>query len=138
MNVITSNLQGGTVSTLSMPVLTQPPAAERQPLIQQYLRIALRWKYVIIGVTITCLVLGIVATLLMTPKYTATATVEIARDSNQVTNFQGVERDTTADRPGVLPDPIRSSPVPCLVRTRRCAVAYGRRPEFFYDVRRGP
>lgn len=96
MNVITSNLQGGTVSTLSIPVLGQPTAAERQPLSQQYLRIVLRWKYVILGVTIACLVLGIVATLLMTPKYTATATVEIARDSNQVTNFQSVERDTTA------------------------------------------
>ncbi|WP_419807689.1 GumC family protein [Sphingomonas sp.] len=65
------------------------------PLIQQYLRIALRWKYVIIGVTVTCIVLGLVATLLMTPKYTATATVEIARESSQITNIQSVERDTS-------------------------------------------
>ncbi|WP_204266816.1 hypothetical protein, partial [Escherichia coli] len=36
-----------------------------------------------------------IVTLLMTPQYTAIATIEIARESNQVTNFQGVERDTS-------------------------------------------
>ncbi|KQM68396.1 exopolysaccharide biosynthesis protein [Sphingomonas sp. Leaf20] len=79
-----------------MPVSPRPIDSERTPLIQQYLRIALRWKYVIIGVTVACVVLGLVITLLMTPKYTATATVEIARDANQVTNFQGVERQTNS------------------------------------------
>lgn len=66
------------------------------PLFQQYRRIAMRWKFVIIGAVFACLVLGLLVTLLMTPKYTATVTIEIARDSNQVTSFQGVERETTA------------------------------------------
>jgi succinoglycan biosynthesis transport protein ExoP len=96
MNAVTTNLQPGASASEPMPVSPRPIDSERTPLIQQYLRIALRWKYVIIGVTVACVVLGLVITLLMTPKYTATATVEIARDANQVTNFQGVERQTNS------------------------------------------
>jgi succinoglycan biosynthesis transport protein ExoP len=69
---------------------------ERIPLISRYLRIALRWKYVILGTVVGCVILGLVITLLMTPKYTATATVEIARESSKVTDFQGVEREASA------------------------------------------
>jgi succinoglycan biosynthesis transport protein ExoP len=65
------------------------------PAIRQYLRIAMRWRYVILGAVVACGLLGLVATLLMTPKYTATSTIEISRESDQVTNFQGVERDTS-------------------------------------------
>lgn len=66
------------------------------PLVRQYLRIAMRWKFVIIGTTLACLMLGLILTFLMTPKFTAVATVEVARESSQVTNFQGVEREATA------------------------------------------
>lgn len=62
--------------------------------IRQYLRIAQRWRYVILGVTAACVILGLVVTLLMTPKFTATTSIEILREANQVTNFQGVERET--------------------------------------------
>lgn len=65
------------------------------PLIRQYFRIALRWRYVILGMMAACFLLGLIATLLMTPQYTATSTIEISRESNQVTNFQGVERETS-------------------------------------------
>ena len=68
---------------------------ERLPLVRQYMRIALRWRYVIIGATAACVLLGLIVTLLMTPKYTATATVEISRESSKVTDFQGVERETS-------------------------------------------
>ncbi|HWK42617.1 MAG TPA: polysaccharide biosynthesis tyrosine autokinase [Croceibacterium sp.] len=68
-------------------------------LLQDYLRIAIRWRWVIIGATVACLLLGMVVTLLMTPKYTAVSTIEISREADQVTNFQGVERDvSTADQ----------------------------------------
>lgn len=77
---------------LSTPVAAVP---ETMPLIRQYLRIALRRRYVVLGAIAACLALGLVITLLMTPKYTATATVEISRDSNQVTSFQGIERETS-------------------------------------------
>jgi polysaccharide biosynthesis transport protein len=64
-------------------------------IIRQYLRVALRWRYVILGAVAACLILGLIITLLMTPKYTATSTIEISRESSQVTNFQGVERETS-------------------------------------------
>lgn len=65
------------------------------PVIRQYLRIASRWRYVIIGVTALCVIIGLIVTLLMTPQYTATAAIEIQRESSQVTNFEGVERETS-------------------------------------------
>ncbi len=95
MNLISSNL-GGPAVLGPLPTVTTPPAADRHSIIRQYLRIALRWRWVIVGATIACVLLGLVATLLMTPKYTATATVEIAREANKVADFQGVERETTA------------------------------------------
>lgn len=66
------------------------------PVLREYLRIALRWRYVIIGFTFAAVAIGLIATFLTTPKYTAVATVEIAREANKVTEFQGVDRDTTA------------------------------------------
>ncbi|MBD8640160.1 GumC family protein [Sphingomonas sp. CFBP 13733] len=92
MNVLPLNLQPGSVGE-GASVAPRSIENERSPLIQQYLRIALRWKYLIIGVTVACIVIGLIITLLMTPKYTATATVEIAREASQVTSIQGVERE---------------------------------------------
>lgn len=56
----------------------------------------MRWRYVILGVAGVCALLGLIATLLMTPKYTAVASIEISREADQVTNFQGVEREAGA------------------------------------------
>lgn len=64
------------------------------PLLRQYLRIALRWKWVTIGSVVLFLLMGVVATLLMTPKYTATTTLEIARESDKVVNLQGVRQES--------------------------------------------
>lgn len=69
--------------------------SDRIPLLRQYLRVAIRWRYVIIGVTVACVLLGLIVTLLMTPKYTASATIEITREANKVTDFQGVEREAS-------------------------------------------
>ncbi|WP_375287583.1 GumC family protein [Sphingomonas sp.] len=83
---------------LAIPASSGNPAdlgGEPVPALRQHLRIALRWRYLILGMTIGCLLLGLVATLLMTPKYTATATIEISRESDNVSNFQGVERDAS-------------------------------------------
>src|SRR5690606_22483956 len=70
-------------------------ADDDRSVLQDYLRIALRWRWVIAGATVACLVLGLIVTLLMTPQYTATSTIEISREGDQVTNFQGVERDVS-------------------------------------------
>lgn len=65
------------------------------PIVRQFLRIANRWRFVIIGIVASCVVIALVATLLTTPQYTAIVEIEISRESNQVTAFQGVERDTS-------------------------------------------
>ncbi|HEX8415504.1 MAG TPA: polysaccharide biosynthesis tyrosine autokinase [Sphingomicrobium sp.] len=64
------------------------------PKIREYLLIAFRWRYIILAATISSLLLGVIVTLLMTPQYTAITTIEISRESDRVTNFQGVERES--------------------------------------------
>lgn len=87
-----SRLSGNLISpTLGAPEQTR----DSMSFIRQYLRIAARWRYVILGATAFCIIVGLIITLLMTPKYTAISTIEISRDANQVTNFQGVERETS-------------------------------------------
>jgi succinoglycan biosynthesis transport protein ExoP len=98
MNLLTSTpLSGAAPRKLEQFV---PPAAgtgdaERDSRARQYLRIAKRWRYVILGAILAFLLLGLVGTLLMTPQYTAATTIEISRESDKVTGFQGVQRDTT-------------------------------------------
>ncbi len=92
MNSISHTLHTGSPPPTSLDAIV--PDGDTLPVIRQYLRIATRWRYLILGAVAACIVLGLVITLLMTPKFTATSTIEIARESNQVTNFQGVERET--------------------------------------------
>ena len=92
MNLVASNLRGG-VQIGPMVADPRESDANRIPLIRQYLRVAMRWRYVILGAVGACVLLGLIATLLMTPKYTAETTVEISRESDKVTEFQGVERE---------------------------------------------
>ncbi|MFZ3484847.1 GumC family protein [Sphingomonas sp. 3-13AW] len=93
MNSVSSTLHPASARTsISQPAVAQ---SGNTPIIRQYLRIALRWRYVILGAVAACVMLGLIITLLMTPQYTATATIEISRESSQVTNFQGVERETS-------------------------------------------
>ncbi len=79
---------------ITRPLVATEPDARSD--LSQYLRIAHRWRWVIAGVSIGCLLLGLLVTLMMTPKFTATSTIEIARESDSVTNFQGVERNDGA------------------------------------------
>jgi capsular exopolysaccharide synthesis family protein len=65
------------------------------PLLRQYLRIVMRWRWVIGGAMAACLLIGLVATFLMTPRYTATTTVEIARETKSIADVDGNERDAS-------------------------------------------
>jgi len=93
MNMITTKPYGGSAVAGMGPKNAAGQGPAGVSLVQEYLRIALRWRYVILGVTAACVLLGLIATLLMTPKYTAAASIEISRESDKVTSFQGVERD---------------------------------------------
>ena len=93
MNMVMANRTGGALDTVRQ--LPKDTGTTSIPLVRQYLRIALRWKFVILGAVAACMAIGLILTLLTTPKYTATATVEIARESSKVTDFQGVEREAS-------------------------------------------
>jgi capsular exopolysaccharide synthesis family protein len=65
------------------------------PLFRQYLRIVYRWRFIILGSIAFFVLAGLIVTLLLTPKYTATTTLEIARDTSRVVNIQNVEQETS-------------------------------------------
>ena len=69
-------------------------AMEETPLLLQYWHAVLRHKIAIAIIVILCLLAGVVATLLMTPYYTATSRIEISREQENVTNVKGLEADT--------------------------------------------
>ena len=62
----------------------------KTPILVEYWQAMLRHKIAIAIIIAISIVLGIVATLLMTPYYTSTATVEINREQDKVTNVEGV------------------------------------------------
>ncbi len=95
MNMVAPKLRSGFPAVNPGALDLQDQTEDRIPLIRQYLRIAKRWRFVILGVTALCVLLGLIATLLMTPKYTAVSTIEISRESDKVTNFQGVDREAS-------------------------------------------
>ncbi|MGQ2929075.1 MAG: Wzz/FepE/Etk N-terminal domain-containing protein, partial [Sphingopyxis sp.] len=65
--------------------------ATAMPWILQYWRVALRWKWVIIGTIIACLIGGAVYTMLAQRIYTANARIEVSRTESKVLNMSGVE-----------------------------------------------
>ncbi len=77
------------------PNQTIEPVA-RTPWLTQYLRIALRWKWVIASAIAIALVSSLIITLLMTPQYTAVSTIEIAREQDKIVKVEGVEQDSNS------------------------------------------
>jgi capsular exopolysaccharide synthesis family protein len=69
--------------------------SDRIPVLTRYLRIVLRWRWVILGIITGTLIAGLVITLLMTPYYRATVRIEIARESSKVVNIQGVSPESS-------------------------------------------
>lgn len=94
MNILTGSLNSAVLGREpSGPPIG--PEARKQSILQQYWRVFRRWRWLILGVTAAAIALGLVATMLMTPQYTARTTIEISREADQVTDFQGVERDVS-------------------------------------------
>lgn len=74
----------------------EPPArpddtAGVPPALFRYWHALMRWRLVIAGIVGVCLVVGLVATLLMAPLYTARTQIEIGRGQKNVTNVEGLE-----------------------------------------------
>ncbi|HKR24329.1 MAG TPA: Wzz/FepE/Etk N-terminal domain-containing protein, partial [Allosphingosinicella sp.] len=68
-----------------------PAVGEPLPLLTQALSILRRRKWFIVGVLAIALLLGLGATLLATPLYTASSTLEIRRDAGNFINVEGAE-----------------------------------------------
>ena len=95
MNILSTPMNTRSAVSEQIAGATKPDPVDRRTLLQQYWRIARRWRWVIAGAVAGCVLLGVIITLLMTPKYTGSATIEISREAAQVTNIQGVERDAS-------------------------------------------
>jgi capsular exopolysaccharide synthesis family protein len=61
------------------------------PLLLQYWQAALRWKWIIGGIMLAFLAIGLVWTLLTPARYSAQAEIEITREQKQITNVEGLE-----------------------------------------------
>ncbi|MEP3225153.1 MAG: polysaccharide biosynthesis tyrosine autokinase [Parasphingorhabdus sp.] len=64
--------------------------AHEMPIILQYWQAVLRHKIPIAIILALCVALGVIITLLTTPFFTSTSTVEIDREQDNVTNVEGV------------------------------------------------
>ena len=62
-----------------------------QPLVAQIISVLRRRKWLILGITAAFLALGLIITLLMTPMYTATSTLEIERENGNFIEVEGVQ-----------------------------------------------
>lgn len=63
------------------------------PIVSRYLSIARRRKWYILGAMAAAMLLGLVVTLLMTPKFTSYATLEIQRETRNFTQVRGAQTD---------------------------------------------
>jgi succinoglycan biosynthesis transport protein ExoP len=73
--------------------LVERTQAESLPILRQYLAIIRRRKWIILGSVAAMMVAALVVTMLMTPLYTATSTIEIQREGANIVNVEGVESD---------------------------------------------
>lgn len=96
MNDVAFTRESGGFASPAAAAVAAPAEPQSVPLTTKYLRIALRWKWLILGAVAIALVAGILVTLLATPLYTATTRLEISRESARIVNVRGVEPETSA------------------------------------------
>ena len=68
---------------------------DQTPFLRYAMRLLIRWKKTIAAIVGGCLLIGLIVTVLMTPQYTAGATIEIARESDKIVNIQGVQQEAS-------------------------------------------
>ncbi len=95
MNTLDPLLRREAVSAMNSAQVRAPAEPEQVPFLRYMMRLVFRWKKVLAAIVGGCLLIGLIITLLMTPMYTATTTLEIAREGDRIVNIQGVKGDTT-------------------------------------------
>lgn len=84
------------------PAVTTAPAAPETrevqlPLLAQYLSILRRRKWAVLGAVAVALILGLAATMLSSPLYTASATIEIQREDRGLVEIENGNRANAND-----------------------------------------
>jgi uncharacterized protein involved in exopolysaccharide biosynthesis len=93
MNSISPQMLG-----LSGPVTLLKAAGDedrRGAALKRFVRLAIRWRWILIGCVLAGALAGLVATLLMTRQYASTVRLQIARETAQVVNVGSVSRDVS-------------------------------------------
>lgn len=67
------------------------------PMLVRFWRTALRHKLIIAAIFAACIVLAAIVTVLMKPQYTASATIEISRQEENVANVEGVQPEDAGE-----------------------------------------
>jgi len=96
MNNIGMRREALLASSASLPGETAMPdraGHESMPILKQYIAIIRRRKWIILGSVVAALAAALVITMLMTPLYTARATVEIQREGANIVNVRQVESE---------------------------------------------
>ncbi len=66
------------------------------PVLTQYFRVILRWRLLILGSIALAVLIGVMATLLATPEYTAVTRIEINREGSRIVAVEDVTPETSA------------------------------------------
>lgn len=90
LDLIKFSEANGVMQDKGLGALDQSAVKLEVPIIQQYWQLVLRWKWVILAIIASSLVVGLVSTLLTTPEYTATSRIEISREQDKVTKLEAV------------------------------------------------
>lgn len=89
------------MNTIDPMLRAQPGTAlikvpqEQSAFLRYVMRLAFRWKKPIIAIVAGCILIGLIITLLMTPQYTATSTIEIARESDKIVDLRGAQQESS-------------------------------------------
>jgi uncharacterized protein involved in exopolysaccharide biosynthesis len=97
MNSISPQMLGlsGPVTLLKGPVGGDGPPPERGAGLKRSLRLAVRWRWVLLGCIGAGAVLGVVVTLITPRQYASTVRLQISRETAQVVNLGSVSRDVS-------------------------------------------
>ncbi len=88
------NALPATATRAAAPVLQLSPAEADGHIVLRYLNVVLRRRWLLLGIVGASMALGLIITLLMTPQYTATTTIEISREGQRVVKIEGVEQES--------------------------------------------